>query len=106
MARPLRRLRLNSPRWFSTLPGASFPRGTGVFPSRDDLVQYLDRYAEDHALDVRLGVRVQRIERDGERWRLETASGDLHADHVVVAGGYEHKPFIPEWPGREAFGAR
>ena len=65
------RLKLNSPRWYSTLPGGpGYPRGTGVFPARDDVVRYLDAYAAHHKIDIRFGVTVQRIERDGARWRV------------------------------------
>ncbi len=89
---------------YSKLPdGPAYPPGTGTFPSRDDVVGYLDAYAEHHRLDVRLGVKVERIERDGERWRLETSGGEMHAAHVVFAGGYEHRPFVPAWPGRARF---
>src|SRR4051794_14381436 len=35
------RLRLNSSRWFSKLPDGPFPSGTGVFPSRDEMMSYL-----------------------------------------------------------------
>ena len=74
------RLRLNSARWYSTLPnGPAYRPGTGTFPSRDDVVDYLDAYAEHHELDIRLGVKVERIDRDGERWRLETSTGVMHA---------------------------
>jgi cation diffusion facilitator CzcD-associated flavoprotein CzcO len=97
------RLRLNSARWFSTLPSVPYPRGTGVFPSRDEVVRYLVDYAERQALDVRLGVRVEGIEREGERWRVRTSTGEMDADHVIVAGGYDHRPFIPAWPGLEDF---
>jgi cation diffusion facilitator CzcD-associated flavoprotein CzcO len=98
------RLKLNSARWFSTLPdGPAYPRGTATFPSRDDVVGYLDAYAQHHRLDVRLGVKVERIEREGDRWRLETSSGAMHAQQVVFAGGYEHRPFVPAWAGRARF---
>ena len=98
------RLRLNSARWYSTLPnGPAYRPGTGTFPSRDDVVDYLDAYAEHHALDVRLGVKVERIDREGERWRLETSTGAMHARQVIVAGGYEHRPFVPAWPGRARY---
>src|SRR5690349_23826615 len=40
------RLRLNSSRWFSQLPGARFEDPTGPFPARDEMVRYLERYAE------------------------------------------------------------
>src|SRR3954453_13868482 len=69
------RLRLNSARPFSTLPGARFPRGTDVFPSRGDVVGYLRDYVARHALDVRLGVTVERIAPDGDGWSVQTSDG-------------------------------
>jgi putative flavoprotein involved in K+ transport len=98
------RLRLNSSRPFSKLPGQRFARGTGIFPARYDLVDYLERYAQDNALEVRLGTELERIERDGGDWVLRTSGGDLRADQVIVASGYAHTQYVPEWPGREHFG--
>jgi hypothetical protein len=100
------RLRLNSSRPFSKLPGARYPRGTGMFPSRDEVVGYLEDYAARNAIDVRLGTRLERIDSDGGRWLLRTSTGDVHADQVVVASGHEHSPFVPEWPGRNRFRGR
>jgi cation diffusion facilitator CzcD-associated flavoprotein CzcO len=97
------RLRLNSSRWFSKLPDGPYPRGTGMFPSRDEVVGYLEGYAERHAIDVRLRTRVERIDRDGTGWIVRTSGGDVPAEHVIVAGGYDHTPFVPDWPGRERF---
>ena len=39
-------------------------------------------------------------------WRLETSTGELTADHVVVAAGYEHTFWVPRWPGRDRFEGR
>ena len=97
------RLRLNSSRWFSKLPGGRYARGTAVFPSRDEVVGYLEDYAERHAVDVRLNTRVERIDRDGEGWIVRTSGDDVAAEQVIVAAGYEHTPFVPDWPGRERF---
>jgi len=97
------RLRLNSSRPFSKLPRARYPRGTGIFPTRDQVVSYLEDYAERNALDIRLGSRVERLDRDSGRWIVRTSTGDLLAAHVVVAGGHERKPFIPDWPGRDRY---
>jgi cation diffusion facilitator CzcD-associated flavoprotein CzcO len=98
------RLRLNSSRWFSNLPGARYGRETGAFPARDDVVRYLRGYAERHELDVRLRTAVERIDRDGEGFVVRTSAGDIAADHVVVATGYARAGRIPAWPGRERFG--
>jgi cation diffusion facilitator CzcD-associated flavoprotein CzcO len=98
------RLRLNSSRWFSQLPGARFARGVGAFPTRDDMVRYLDRYARRYEVDVRLRTAVERIERDGGGWVVRTSVGELPAEHVVVATGYQRVGHIPAWPGRDRFG--
>jgi cation diffusion facilitator CzcD-associated flavoprotein CzcO len=98
------RLRLNTSRWFSRLPGGgSYPRGTGIFPSRDEVVAYLEGYARANALDVRLNTHVDRIDAQGAGWVVRTSNGDIPAEQVVVAAGYEHTPYVPDWPGRERF---
>jgi cation diffusion facilitator CzcD-associated flavoprotein CzcO len=97
------RLRLNTSRWFSKLPGRSYAPGTGVFPTPEEVVSYLEDYARDNALDVRLRTHVERIDPDGGGWAVRTSAGDFPAEHVVVAAGYEHTPFVPEWPGRDRF---
>jgi putative flavoprotein involved in K+ transport len=97
------RLRLHTPRLLSGLPGMRIPRRFGRWVTRDDLIEYFSRYAERHALDVRTGARVERIDRDGDGWRLETSQGTVRAETVVVATGYNGAPFVPDWPGREAF---
>jgi cation diffusion facilitator CzcD-associated flavoprotein CzcO len=100
------RLRLNSSRPFSKLPGGRWLRGTPMFPSRDDVVGYLEGYARRNRIQVRLGTRLERIDRGGDRWILRTSTGDLRADHVIVAAGYEHTGFVPDWPGRDRFEKR
>jgi cation diffusion facilitator CzcD-associated flavoprotein CzcO len=100
------RLRLNSSRPFSKLPGAKYPRGTGIFPSRDQVVDYLDAYARDHELDIRYRTRVERIDRTEDGWLLQTSRGELAADNVVVAAGFEHTFQVPRWPGRHEYEGR
>jgi cation diffusion facilitator CzcD-associated flavoprotein CzcO len=97
------KLRLNSSRPFSKLPGERFARGTPIFPSRDQVVGYLEGYAARNGVQVRLGTRLERIDRDGDGWVLRTSTGDLVAGQVIVAAGYEHTPILPDWPGRDRF---
>ena len=86
------RLRLNTCRWTSTLPGSRYPRGTGLFPSRDEMVSYLEEYARRNQLDVRVGSRVESIERDNGEWSIRTTAGGYEAAHIVVATGHQHAP--------------
>jgi cation diffusion facilitator CzcD-associated flavoprotein CzcO len=97
------RLRLNSSRPFSRLPRGRWLRGTPMFPSRDEVVGYLERYARRNRIQVRLGTRLERIDRVGEGWILRTSTGDVPAEHVIVAAGYEHTGHVPDWPGRDRF---
>jgi cation diffusion facilitator CzcD-associated flavoprotein CzcO len=96
-------LRLNSVRWMSGLPGAPIPRSAGRWPTKEDLVAHLERYAEQCGLDVRLGVEVERVERHGGGYRVETSAGPFTAGAVVVATGFDRVPTMPDWPGREGF---
>lgn len=96
-------LRLNTIRWSSSLPGYRMERKYGRWPTRDEWVGYLERYADRHGLDVRFGTELRRVERSGEGWRLETSNGSLDAGFAVVAIGHDHDPKIPRWSGLDSF---
>lgn len=93
------RLRLNTGRQFSHLPGRRYPKGTPIYPTRNQVVAHLDRHAREDGIDLCLNTTVQRIDRHAPEWRLTTSNGDLDARIVVVATGYEHTPVIPNWSG-------
>jgi putative flavoprotein involved in K+ transport len=97
-------LRLNNDRWSARMPRSPIPRRAGRWPAREEFIAYLERYARRHRLDVRCGVEVERIERDGESWHLHTSNGPLPARFVVVCTGHDRLPDLPAWPGIEGFG--
>ncbi|MEU0008934.1 NAD(P)/FAD-dependent oxidoreductase [Streptomyces sp. NPDC006314] len=100
------RLHLHTTRRLSALPGLAIPRRFGRWVSRDNVVRYLEKYAEHHELEIVTGVEVHRVERteDGTGWLLHASGGrELTGSAVVVATGYNHTPRIPDWPGREAY---
>lgn len=100
------RLHLHTTRRLSALPGLPMPRRFGRWVSRDDVVRYLEKYAEFHELETVTGVEVSRVERtpDGTGWLLHATGGrELTGAAVVVATGYNHTPLLPDWPGREEY---
>ncbi len=97
------RLHLHTARQLSQLPGLRMPRRFGRYVARDDVVDYLERYAAHHHLRTRLGTEVRLLDRAGTGWLVRTDRGDLPADQVVVATGYNHTPVLPDWPGRDGF---
>jgi len=78
---------------YASLPGLRI--GTRGCPTRDEMADYLERYAVHHELPVRTGVRVTRLSRDDQGFVIETTGGDWRADQVVVAAGMHttaHRP--------------
>jgi putative flavoprotein involved in K+ transport len=100
------RLHLHTTRRLSALPGLAMPRRFGRWVSRDDVVRYLEKYAEHHELEIVTGVEVSRVERspDGTGWLLHATGGrELTGAAVVVATGYNHTPLVPDWPGLTSY---
>jgi putative flavoprotein involved in K+ transport len=93
-------LRLFTPALYSGLPGMPFPATPTHLPSKDDVADYLVRYAERFDLPVRSSTRVTRMRHDGERYVIETSGGIIEADNVVVATGPFHAPRIPAFATR------
>lgn len=91
-------LRLNTMRTFSTLPGLRMGLRAGRYPSRDDFVAYLERYASHHELQIRFGTSLERVEHgEGDDWRLLASGDEFRARYVVVATGWDAVPRLPPW---------
>lgn len=97
------RLRLHTPRIHSALPGMPMPRAFGRYPSRDDVVAYLESYARKFDIAPMFGTQAQAIRRAGNGWLLETSAGDMRSPVVVVATGWADFPHVPQWPGMQDY---
>ena len=97
------RLRLNTCRPLSHLPDRRFPKGTPMFPSRDEVVAHVERHAREGGIELQLGTHIDRIDREAHGWVLATSTGEIRTPAVIVATGFEHAPFIPDWSGRDSF---
>ncbi len=97
------RLRLHTTKRFSALPFSPWPPESPGYPSRDQVVDYLQRYATEHRVAPRLGVFVKSVRRAGERFEVETSAGTMTPRFVVVATGNNAVPVNPAFPGLEQF---
>jgi indole-3-pyruvate monooxygenase len=97
------RLHLHTHKGGSALPGLPFPSEYPRYPSRQQFVDYLERYAQRFALRPAFEEAVTRIVRDGPQWVLITSKRDLVSSHVVIATGYTRVPLEPRWPGLDEF---
>jgi putative flavoprotein involved in K+ transport len=78
-------LRLFSPARYDGLDGMAFPGDPEAFPTKDEMADYLEAYAQRFSLPIRHHSRVQRLSRAGDRYLVETATATYEAEHVVVA---------------------
>lgn len=102
-------LRAFSPAQWSSLPGWLMPRAAGGsdYPSRDEVISYLNEYESRYGLKIMRGVRVLSVERnpaEADGLRVETDSGSIAARTVISATG--GSPFIPEVDGSREFRGR
>jgi putative flavoprotein involved in K+ transport len=77
------------------LPGMPFPAEPGHYPTKEEMADYLEAYAEQLDLPVRLGTAVDVLERDGSRHVVTAGELHLEAGHVVVATGAYQTPKVP-----------
>jgi putative flavoprotein involved in K+ transport len=89
-------LTLFTPRRYSALPGLPHSGDADSYPTRDEVIAYLERYAETLELPVELGSEVTRLDRGGDgRFRLALDGREATADQVVVATGPFQTPYVP-----------
>ena len=89
-------LQLFTPAQYANLPGMPFPAPPDTYPGKDDVADYLERYAKEFQLPVVSGVRVTSLthSRDGS-YLAQGGAETLEARQVVVATGPFHVPHVP-----------
>ncbi|CAN5799872.1 ArsO family NAD(P)H-dependent flavin-containing monooxygenase [soil metagenome] len=116
-------LRLFTPARNDGLDGLSFPAPGGSYPTKDQMADYLESYAEHFDLPVRRGTVVDRLSRVDGRFVVTSSSGTgrshdqtsssgtgrshdqaagdevIEADHVVVAMGTHQRSITPTFAG-------
>jgi putative flavoprotein involved in K+ transport len=89
-------LTLFTPRRYSELPGLPFPGDPDGYPTRDEVVAYLERYADTFRLPIELDSEVKTLERgDTGGFRLQIDGRTIAADQTVVATGPFQTPYVP-----------
>lgn len=89
----------NGPAWHDRFPSKEFETcGPDDFPTKHEVVQYFEDFAEEISAPVHCGVDVLKISRrQGEMGFLVTTSaGQILTENVVAATGPFQRPLIPE----------
>jgi putative flavoprotein involved in K+ transport len=89
---------LFSPRWYSALPGLVMQGAPDGYPDKDEIANYLERYADRFGLPVALQERITRLEGRGDGFIGQTSrSRHVTARAVIVATGPFQRSVIPPW---------
>jgi 2-polyprenyl-6-methoxyphenol hydroxylase-like FAD-dependent oxidoreductase len=88
-------LRVFSPAGYSSMPGMPFPGDPEHYPSRDEVADYLERYAARLDTEIHTNIRVETIQQEGKRFLVFTGDGrTLRASGIVAASGSFSHPHI------------
>ncbi len=90
-------LKLYSPASRDGLPGMPFPASRTSYPTKDEMADYLEAYAERFELPVRLGTAVKALTQEDGRFVADTGDSRIEAETVVVASGVFEKPHVPSF---------
>ena len=86
---------LFTPRSYSALPGLALSSNPEGRPTKDEMADYLQSYADHFALPVQMDTRVMGMQKHGETFLLQTTQVTYQAETVIVATGPFHHPRIP-----------
>ncbi len=99
------RLTANLPKRAMQLSDFKLPDELTLFPSRVDVLDYLDATAKQAGLIplIRFNRPVQKIIKTHQGWCVSTAAGADFYSHVIIATGKDSHPNIPKIKGLDHF---
>ena len=100
-------LRLFSPAGFSSMSGMPFRGDPDRYPARDEVADYLERYAAGIPVEIQTNTRVMTVRQEDREFVVTTAEGrELQAVGIVAASGSVSNPYRPSFPGNGDFTGR
>ncbi len=97
------RLHLHTDKKNSGLPFLPLPKEYPRYPSRLQVITYLESYARKFPLDIRFHQQVASARCENDLWEVQTQDHLYRASNLVVATGNTREPVLPTWPGQESF---
>lgn len=102
--RHYKRLALHTDKARSSLPIYHLPKDAPRYVPREQVVDYLDRYADHFGLCPRFGAEVAKAVPVNRGWQVMLADGEpIETRALVFATGVSETPYFASWPGLESF---
>lgn len=97
------RLHLHTPKGNSSLPYFRMPASYPKYPSRQQVVDYLDEYANTLKTQPLFNQKVSSVVHSDDGWNIATSEKNYVAANVIIATGNTRKPVWPTWEGMENY---
>lgn len=97
------RLHLHTDKRHSELPLLGFAAAIPRYPSRLQVIDYLERYAARFDVRVRFGERLLAARPVGGLWEAHTTARTWRAPNLIIATGYNRAAHAGEWPTMGAY---
>ncbi len=94
------RLHLHTDKGHSALPYLPLPKIYPRYPSRLQVIEYLEMYARQFQLDVRFNQKVIDARQVKGVWQVQTEDAQYQAQNLVIAAGYNREPYLPQFAGQ------
>jgi putative flavoprotein involved in K+ transport len=88
-------LLLFTPRRYDSLPGLAFPGDPDGYPTRDEVVAYLEQYANHFELPIETNSHVRALAKQDGHFALDLGDRRVEAEQAVVATGPFQTPRVP-----------
>ena len=97
------RLHLHTNKGTSNLPYKKFAATVPRYPSRDEVIAYLEEYKKAFNIHPVFNTKALSVEKQNDHWITQTNNGEFQSKHIVIATGVFSKPRVANFPGIDTF---
>ena len=100
------RLHLHTNKRISNLPYKKFTAGIPRYPTRLQVVEYLDQYRSAFDINPIFNTEARSVKKENGYWITETSNGEFKSNHVIIATGPFSRPKPVSFKGMATFPGR
>lgn len=97
------RLHLHTHKACSNLPYKQFTKDIPRYPSRIQVIEYLEQYQKAFQIEPEFKTEALKIKRVNDTWIAQTTRGFITAQNLIMATGAFGKPKPLDFPGLDTF---
>jgi indole-3-pyruvate monooxygenase len=97
------RLHLHTSKAFSHLPYKKFNKDIPRYPSRQQVVDYLDDYQQTFGIEPVLHTRATSVKREQDYWLTSTNNGTFRSKNLILATGAFNEPKPIHFKGLDTY---